>query len=121
MHIITCRREEAFVLGGTIRILVLHHDRDRIRLGIAMSPEIDVAPGEIPPRRRDLIAWHPDPQALVRQIAERFPAAADDVRAIRTGVAYFGTDLCLYSLLEAYTWGHADACRCFQTQPSTPP
>ena len=115
MNALTCHREDALVLGGVIWILVLHHDDHRVRLGIDTPPAIEVTAGdrsELRPRRRDLIAWHPDPQQLCQQIAARYPRAADDLRVLRSGVAYFGTDPCLLTQLESYTLGHSDAMRC---------
>jgi hypothetical protein len=115
MKALTCRREDALVLGGAIRLLVLHHDQHRVRLGIDAPPAIEVTAGDrtvLRPRRRDLVAWHPEAEQLCRQIAARYPQAAEDLRVLRTGVAYFGRDPCLLTQLEAYTLGHADATRC---------
>jgi hypothetical protein len=120
MKALTCHREDALVLGGAIRLLVLHHDRHRVRLGIEAPPAIEVTAGDcstLRPRRRDLIAWHPDPQQLCRQIAARYPQAADGLRVLRGGVAYFGRDPCLFTRLESYTLGHADAARCCAQHP----
>lgn len=123
MKALTCRREDALVLGGAIRILVLHHDRQRVRLGIEAPPAIEVIAADrstLRLRRRDLIAWHADPQQLCRQIAARYPQAADELKVLRDAVAYFGTDPCLLTRLEAYTLGHADATKCCAQQPSSP-
>lgn len=120
MKLLTCHREDAIVLGGAIRILVLHHDQHRVRLGVDASPAIEVTAGDRTawrPRRRDLIAWHADPHRLCRQIVARYPAAADEVRVLRSGVAYFGGDPCLFTELEAYTLGHADATKCCAQHP----
>ena len=120
MKALTCRREDALVLGGAIRILVLNHDQQRVRLGIEAPPAIEVTAGErtvLRPGRRDLVAWHSDPQQLCRQIAARYPQADVDLRVLRSGVAYFGTDPCLLTRLEAYTLGHADATRCCAQHP----
>ena len=123
MNVLTCRREDALVLGGTIRLIVLNHDRHCVRLGIEAPPAVDVTPADraaLRPRRRDLIAWHPDPQQLCRHIAARYPQAAGDLRVLRQGVAYFGSDPCLFTRLESYTLGHADATeRCAQ-HPASP-
>jgi hypothetical protein len=120
MKAITCHREEALVLGGAIRLLVLNHDQHHVRLGIDAPPTIEVAAGEctlLRPCRRDLVAWHPDPHRLCRQIVARYPMAAGELRVLRGGVAYFGRDPCLFTRLEAYTLGHADATRCCAQHP----
>ena len=112
MNAFTLRQEQALVIGETIRLLVLHLNRDAVRLGIETPAGVDVVaePGVARnSRRRDLVLWHPDPQQLLEQITARYPRSADNVRRVRTGVAYFGTDLCELARLQAYAQGVCDA------------
>jgi len=112
MNTFTLRQEQSLVIGETIRLLILRHDRDAVRLVIEVPAGIDIVidkGDDVTSRRQDLVLWHPDPDRLVELIAARFPRSSDEVRRIRTGAAYFGSDPCELARLRAYTQGLCDA------------
>ena len=112
MKAFTRTQEQALVVGDTIRILVLGAGADGVRLGIDAPAGLDVQCEEswepAGGRRRDLVVWHPDPHRLVERLIARFPAAAQTVRVVRTSVAYFGVDPCLYAQMTTYLQGVRD-------------
>lgn len=111
MRAFTRRQEEGLVVGDAIRVLVLGVEANGVRLGVEVPVGVDVRreetwePGS--GRRRDLVSWHPRPQQLAEAVVERFPAAGE-VRVVRTGVAYFGSDPCLFVQMAMYAQGVRD-------------
>jgi sRNA-binding carbon storage regulator CsrA len=112
MRAFTRRQEQTLIVGEAIRVLVLGVGPEEVRLGLEVPAGMDVRLEETwestDGRRRDLVAWHPDPHRLAELVAARFPTAAGEVRVVRTGVAYFGSDPCLYAQMAVYAQGLRD-------------